>query len=1251
MEMQKQQEAQTNPAANSNGDVEFSQAINYVNKIKTRFQSQPDIYKKFLEILQTYQREQKPIREVYEQVTVLFQNAPDLLDDFKKFLPETPESHLQEQQYAEQQHQLQLQQQQLLLQQQQAYAEQQQRELAYGKDVSALNNNALAGVQQQPQLPPLGSFSPPSKFQKEEFKQPVVSENVESHQSYPLQNHIVTQGLSNDNIPVSNLREELISDAQSSQLYMQQQQQLAEQQQQHEAAMYQQQQDTMVARPEIDLDPSLIPVVPEPLAPVEAEISLSYEATFFEKVKKFIGNKPSYGEFMKILNLYTQDLLTKSELVYKVEFYIGSNAELMTWFKQFVGFEELPKHIENIVHEKHKLDLDLCEAYGPSYKRLPKADTFMPCSGRDEMCWEVLNDEWVGHPVWASEESGFIAHRKNQYEEALFKTEEERHEYDFYIEANLRTIQTLETIANRILNMTPEEKENFKLPPGLGHTSVTIYKKVIRKVYDKERGFEIIDALHEHPALTVPVVLKRLKQKDEEWRRMQREWNKVWREVEQKVYYKSLDHLGLTFKQSDKKLLTSKQLLAEISTIKLDQQSSLNNHPAAHHAQGNGGHNNSAKRSHPLTPKSKPQLDYSITDYEVLYDIVHLCRGSIYNASSYSYADKDKLLQVLVWFLGTFFGADHASIKASLDSREGVVQNNKNGLAEYGENGQVDNILPADEEIINENGKRFREPEEDSRSVFGENLSFKEIISKSKYKKLNNLDDTNERELPDHTKETESDLDQEIFKNESQKPWIHGTLLDKVNENSVVTNRTVFNAFTNTNIYIFLRFFITAYERLVAMKEIDAKVTSDVNGREDNEYVKDMTLSSAQLADMGLDFKGTSAYKRLLELAEDLIDGKIEHQWFEESLRQAYRNKAFKLYTIDKVIQSIVKHAHTISSDNKTCHVMELLEKDRMSKNTSFKEQILYRLQVRNQMSPTEPMFRIGFDTVTKHLCIEYVAVDGTTVQHGSGTDEKWKNYITSFALSHPTEGVLQDKVQSVVLDQVSTEEAAFSKNTHSDGSALGDKVSDENEKGDADAKALEAKNSISGVSYSDVALEINKDDYTLQTECGSQDVFSRASVNKFPRFSLTAAQTVDKNETVKTVHTWLDASVQNYQSQQLAKSSDNEAHSDDTPVDQQSNAEPKSLQDGHKQEPSSTGETANVGISKSQESAASSGSEHIAKAAHVADSAPINTSKDLAISHAEASSKREGSSPETTTSAAEPAESSTAFSPAREEN
>lgn len=62
-------------------------------KGKNRFASQPDIYKQFLEILQTYQRESKPIQDVYAQVTSLFSSAPDLLEDFKQFLPESAAQH------------------------------------------------------------------------------------------------------------------------------------------------------------------------------------------------------------------------------------------------------------------------------------------------------------------------------------------------------------------------------------------------------------------------------------------------------------------------------------------------------------------------------------------------------------------------------------------------------------------------------------------------------------------------------------------------------------------------------------------------------------------------------------------------------------------------------------------------------------------------------------------------------------------------------------------------------------------------------------------------------------------------------------------------------------------------------------------------------------------------------------------------------------------------------------------------------
>lgn len=154
----------------------------------------------------------------------------------------------------------------------------------------------------------------------------------------------------------------------------------------------------------------------------------------------------------------------------------------------------------------------------------------------------------------------------------MYKCEEERYEFDLNIEANLHVISLLEPIAKQIQQMAPEERGVFKLSPGLGGTSVAIYSRIIRKIYDNERGREVIEALYQNPAIAVPVVLKRLKQKDEEWKRSQRAWRKVWKEIDAKNFTKSLDHQGIHFKLTDRKQLNPKSLSTEIEVLQREQR-------------------------------------------------------------------------------------------------------------------------------------------------------------------------------------------------------------------------------------------------------------------------------------------------------------------------------------------------------------------------------------------------------------------------------------------------------------------------------------------------------------------------------------------------------------------------------------------------------------------------------------------------------------------------------------------------------
>ena len=232
-----------------------------------------------------------------------------------------------------------------------------------------------------------------------------------------------------------------------------------------------------------------------------------------------MGNKSTYSEFLKLINLFNQDLIDKRQLLDRARPFLDSHPDLIGFFTSFIQVPMEDGLIEARAYpDPGRVNLSHCRSLGPSYRYLPRREQNKMCKGRDEMCYEVLNDEWASYPTWASEDSGFIAHRKNQFEEGLHRIEEERHDYDSHIEACQRTIQLMEPLAQQLANMSETERANFVLHPGLGGQSETIYQRVIKKIYDRERGAKVISEMFARPAVVLPVVLMRLKQKMEEWK-------------------------------------------------------------------------------------------------------------------------------------------------------------------------------------------------------------------------------------------------------------------------------------------------------------------------------------------------------------------------------------------------------------------------------------------------------------------------------------------------------------------------------------------------------------------------------------------------------------------------------------------------------------------------------------------------------------------------------------------------------------
>lgn len=148
--------------------------------------------------------------------------------------------------------------------------------------------------------------------------------------------------------------------------------------------------------------PNHAPLASEPLVTVD-------ELAFFDRAKRYIDNKALHQEFLKVLNLFTQGLIDLPTLMEKAYLFLGANEELFNEFKMLVGWD-VTEHglvdgeewmIENVdALDRPRFDLSTLPGFGPSYKKLPISEVELSCSGRDAHCWSVLNDHWVAHATW-----------------------------------------------------------------------------------------------------------------------------------------------------------------------------------------------------------------------------------------------------------------------------------------------------------------------------------------------------------------------------------------------------------------------------------------------------------------------------------------------------------------------------------------------------------------------------------------------------------------------------------------------------------------------------------------------------------------------------------------------------------------------------------------------------------------------------------------------------------------------------------
>ncbi|XP_078805387.1 SIN3 transcription regulator family member Aa isoform X2 [Oryzias latipes] len=734
----------TGPPLQNNQPVEFNHAINYVNKIKNRFQGQPDIYKAFLEILHTYQKEQRNAKEaggnytpalteqeVYAQVARLFKNQEDLLSEFGQFLPDANSSVLLNKTTAEK-------------------AESVRNDHGFTTKKLQLNNKqrpSQNGCQMRRHTGP-GSTPPVKKKPK-----------------------------------LLNLK--------------------------------------------------------DPSAADPSKHGGGTESLFFEKVRKALRSAEAYDNFLRCLVIFNQEVISRAELVQLVLPFLGKFPELFNWFKNFLGYREM-SHIETYPKERAtegiamEIDYASCKRLGSSYRALPKSYQQPKCTGRTPLCKEVLNDTWVSFPSW-SEDSTFVSSKKTQYEEHIYRCEDERFELDVVLETNLATIRVLETVQWKLSRMSAEEQAKFRLDNTLGGSSEVIHRKAIQRIYG-DKAADIIDGLKKNPAVSVPIVLKRLKTKEEEWREAQRGFNKIWREQNEKYYLKSLDHQGINFKQNDTKVLRSKSLLNEIESIYDERQEQATEENA--------------------TAPTGPHLTLTYEDSQILEDAAALIIHHVKRQTSIQKEDKYKIKQIIYHFLPDML------------------------FSQRGELSDLEEEEEEEEEMDLEEGAGKKH---NGVAAGGSPSKSKLLFSNTAAQKLRGCDDA-----------------YNLF-------------------------------FVNNNWYIFMRLHQTLCSRLLRLYgQAERQIEEEVRERDWEREVlglkkekNDNPAIQLRLKEP-MDIEVEDYYSAFLEMVKNLLDGNMEASQYEDSLREMFTIHAYIAFTMDKLIQSIVRQLQHIVSDEICVQVTDL---------------------------------------------------------------------------------------------------------------------------------------------------------------------------------------------------------------------------------------------------------------------------------------------------------------------------------------
>ncbi|CAK5078700.1 unnamed protein product [Meloidogyne enterolobii] len=591
-----------------------------------------------------------------------------------------------------------------------------------------------------------------------------------------------------------------------------------------------------------------------------------------QKVHDALQSEQIFQNFLHHLALYTKSIVSKGELLDLVTPFLSSHPELLKQFKDILGGKsgiarqpnkQLAVEDRLPSESAYQIDFTHTKQLGVSYRCMPADYEYPICSGRTELCKEVLNDRWVCYPTWSSEDTSSVTLRKSIYEEVMCRTEDERFEVDILIETNSTAIDALQYAFRRVETMSNEEAKKWMLSneKRLG-CSYTVISRAIKKLYG-EYANKILTALREKPLVALQQVLSRMKEKDIEWQGVRDEYNVIWRDQVEKNYLKSLDHQALTFKANDVKNIRSRGIINQLESAYDERREKL-------------------EEGRQVEWGPHLCIKYS-ADRQIFHDANELLLH--YVKRHLNSREKKGIESLLLSIIPRVF-----LLQAKWDDQQFGVSSS---LLE-----KTAASTPRDGEL----------EDSDKDDKFGRgNLS--NIISNNEPQE-SLLEGRNE-DISQHDEQQQELLYIQFFGTNS---WIlfirlHAILCDRLATIKKCTEELV-----------------EEYDEEIKFREKQRRVYKKYGDSEESHLLNAVDVHKG-LRELKKPVQNPeNFYQIMLQEMKNLLDGSVDAASFEDTLRSMFDTRAYILFTMDKLVSTITNHLKSYMSDNINLKCIELFE-------------------------------------------------------------------------------------------------------------------------------------------------------------------------------------------------------------------------------------------------------------------------------------------------------------------------------------